>query len=420
MKRLIILFILFILFIPCFGQSASKELKLLQFSASVKDNLYNNIVPFWLNHSVDTINGGFWGTVDVYGNANPQSSKGLVLNARILWTFSALYLKDKTPEFLMMSKRAYHYLSDHFIDHTYGGAFFTVDKDGNPIDSTKYTYAILFVIYGLSEYHRATGDPEALELAKKVFLDLDKHAHDEQFLGYLEFFQRDWSAMPPGSRNAIGNADKLMNTLLHAMEAFANLYRVWKSPLLESRLKEVIVLTLEKGINPITKRQYYMFNRDWTSSAIYESYGHDIEGAWLMHDCAEVLGDKDLIERVKVACMGWAESTIEVFHPDGRLIYESVNGVSSGNTLQWWAQAEAVLGYMNAWKITGDEIWLDRAILVWQFTDKYIVDKEYGEWLFGLDRDGMVNRRTAKISAWKAPYHNGRMGLEVIRRTKID
>ena len=418
MKKIMIFSLLFFLIIPCFGQSESKEIKLLQLSASVENNLYNNIVPFWLKYSVDPINGGFYGTVDVFGNPTIDASKGLILNGRILWTFSALYLKDKAPEFLMMAQRAYKYLSDHFIDREYGGAYFMVDKDGNPENTLKYTYANLFVIYGLSEYYRATGDQSALELAKTVFSDLDKHAHDDQYLGYHEFFQRDWSEVPLGTRNAIGDADKLMNTNLHAMEAFANLYRVWKSPLLENRLKEVIVLTIDKGINPITHRQYYMFNRDWSNKADHESYGHDIEGAWLMLDCAEVLGDNALLERVKLACLNWAESTVEVLNPDGCLTYEAVNGVSSGFTQQWWAQAEAVLGYMAAWRMTGDEKWLDYAILVWQFTDKFIVDKEYGEWFYGIDRDGMVNKRNPKISAWKAPYHNGRMGLQVLNWTK--
>ena len=409
--------LLFFSFISCFGQSASKELKLLQLSASVENNLYNNIVPFWLKYSVDTINGGFFGSVDVVGNANVQSSKGLILNARILWTFSALYLKNQTPEFLMMAQRAYQYLSDHFIDREHGGAFYMVDKDGKPLSTLKYTYANAFLIYGLSEYYRATGNQDALELAKTVFNDLDKHTHDSQYLGYHELFQRDWSAVPPGTRNDVGDGEKTMNTTLHIMEAFGNLYRVWKSPLLESRLKEVIVVTLDKIINPNTHRQYYLFNRDWSSRVNVESYGHDIESSWLMLECAEILGDEAVLERVKVASLAMAESTLKALNPDGRLTYESVNGVSN-KTLQFWAQAEAVVGYVNAWELSGDEKWLDRAVLVWQFTDKYLVDRDNGEWFYGLDRDGMVNIRNGKVSAWRCPYHNSRMCLEVIRRAK--
>ncbi len=420
MKRLVIFSLLLLLLVPSFGQSAPKEkFKLLQLSAAVEDNLYNNIVPFWMKYSVDTINGGFFGAVDVYGKANPQSSKGLILNARILWTFSALYLKDKDPGFLMMAQRAYKYLSDHFIDREYGGAFYTVDKDGKPLSTLKYTYANAFLIYGLSEYYRATGDQGALELAKTIFTELDKHAHDAQYLGYHELFQRDWSAVPPGTRNDIGDADKSMNTTLHVMEAFGNLYRVWKSPLLESRLKELIVVTLDKIINPKTHRQYYLFNRDWSSKVNVESYGHDIESSWLMLECAEILGDKAVLERVKVASLAMAESTVEVLNPDGRLTYDAVDGITT-KTQQWWVQAEAVVGYVNAWQLTGDEKWLDRAMLVWQFTDKYLVDRDYGEWFYGLDRDGLINKRTGKVSAWRCPYHNGRMCLEVIHRAKMD
>ena len=419
MKRLIIFSLSVFLFMPFYGQSVSKErFKLLQLSASVEDNLYNNIVPFWMNYSVDTMYGGFFGAVDVTGNPNPRSSKGLILNARILWTFSALYMKDKAPDFLMMAQRAYKYLADHFVDREYGGAFYTLDREGNPASTLKYTYANAFLIYGLSEYYRATGDEEALELAKSIFNALDKNAHDAQYLGYHELFQRDWSAVPPGTRNDIGDADKSMNTTLHVMEAFGNLYCVWKSPLLESRLKELIVVTLDKIINPATKRQYYLFNRDWSSKVNVESYGHDIESSWLMLECAEILGDKAVIERAKAASLAMAESTIEVLHPDGRLTYETVDGETT-SYLQYWAQAEAVVGYINAWQLTGKEEWLDRAILVWQFTNKYLVDRDNGEWFHGLDRDGMVNLRTGKVSAWRCPYHNVRMCIEVIHRIKM-
>jgi len=389
---------------------------LKQLAAAVEDNLRTNIIPFWLDHSVDTINGGFFGVVDAKGQGDPQASKGLILNARILWTFSALYLMESDPRYKAMADRAYQYLDTYFIDKKFGGAFYTVDKDGNCLVDLKYTYANAFLIYGLSEYHRATGSSSALEQAKGVFNALEKYAHDRQYGGYMELFQRNWTAVPADIKNDIGDAEKTMNTSLHVMEAFANLYRVWKSPQLAERLEEMITLCLQKIINPETHRQFYLFNRDWTSTANIESYGHDIESSWLLVEAAEILGNEELIGQVKKTSVAMAEATLKALHPTGRLIYESIDGKNAGS-LQWWAQAEAIVGFVNAWQLSNDPTWIDRACLAWDFAEKNLIDNDYGEWYWGW-ADGKVVKTAPKVSAWKCPYHNGRMCMEVIRRAR--
>jgi mannobiose 2-epimerase len=403
--------------LSCHPNHAKNE-KLSQLAALVEENLYHNIVPFWTNNAVDKVNGGFYGAVDAVGVGDTAARKGLILNARILWTFSTLHLKDKDAKSLEMAKYAYEYLTTYFIDKKYGGGYYMVDNHGNVVNDLKYTYANTFVIYGLSEYYRATGNQEALELAKATFMALE-NAHDDKYLGYGEFYQRDWSAVLPGTRNEIANnAEKTTNTVLHEIESFANLYRVWKDPLLEKRLSELITVFLDKVINPVTKRQFCEFAADWTPLNNTESYGHDIEGAWLLYECAEILGNKDLIEKCKVACMDMAEATIVAIQPDGRMIYEMRDGRLI-NSVQWWVPAEAIVGLVNAWQLSGDEVWLDRALLVWQYTDRVLIDKENGEWYYGLDRDGKLIKGMSKVNAWKCPYHNARMCVEISRRAKM-
>lgn len=416
MKNLFILSLSILLIALSCQQDQSKN-KLILLSTAVEDNLYNNIIPFWTNYVVDEINGGFYGTVDAFGVGDTASTKGVILNARILWTYSALYIKDKDSKSLEMARRAYEYLVTHFIDQEYGGAFYMVDNQGHVVADNKNTYANSFVIYGLSEYYRAVGEETALEYAKTVFTVLDKYAHDETYGGYNEFFMRDWSPAP--TRNNI-EAGKTMNTSLHVMEALANLYRVWNDPLLESRLQEMITLFLDKIINPETHLQNYAFTRDWTTRSNIKSYGHDIESSWLLLESAEILGNEELIDRCKVTCLAMAEATVsEALGSDGRLIYETVNNNESVKFLQWWAQAEAIVGFVNAWQLSGDEVWLDRALLVWKYTDDTFVDKEHGEWYYGFDRNGVLDKSMVKVDAWKCPYHNSRMCMEVIRRAQL-
>ncbi|MDD4777105.1 MAG: AGE family epimerase/isomerase [Fermentimonas sp.] len=414
MKHYLILFITAVQFIAC-TQKFSTTDKLNHLAVSVEENLYENIVPFWLNHSIDSVNGGFFGTVDIEGNGDPEADKGLILNSRILWTFSSLYLKDGDENFLSVADRAFKYIEDYFIDKEFGGGVYTVDYTGTWINETKSTYANSFLIYGLSEYVLATGNQTALYYAQNTFLKLEENAHDSIYGGYGEIYNRDWTPVADGTRNEIGDAAMTMNTSLHVLESLTNMYRVWKSPVVKDRLQEMIIITLEKIINTETNRQFYFFDRDWKSIADIKSYGHDIECSWLLFEAAEVLGNKELTEKVKKASIAMAESTLEALNQDGSLTNETINGEDS-KSLQWWVQAEAVVGFINAWQLTNDEVWIDRALSVWKFTEDNFVDKEYGEWFWGFGNDGQLNKGAYKISAWKAPYHNSRMCTEVLRR----
>lgn len=414
MKYYILLFIIAVQFIACTQKFSTTE-KLNHLALSMEENLYDNVIPFWLNHSIDTVNGGFFGMVDAEGNGNTEAEKGLILNSRILWTFSSLYSKDGDERFLSVADRAFKYIKDYFIDREFGGGVYTVDNTGAWINETKSIYANSFLIYGLSEYVLATGNQTALDHAQNTFLKLDENAHDSLYGGYGEIYNRDWTPITDGTINEIGDAAKTMNTSLHILESLANLYRVWQSPIVKDRLQEMIIVTLEKIINPETNRQFYFFDRDWRSIADIKSYGHDIECSWLLLEAAEVLGNKDLIERVEKASIAMAESTLEALNQDGSLINESVDGNNS-KSLQWWVQAEAVVGFINAWQLTNDEVWIDRALSAWEFTEDNFVDKEYGEWFWGFGDDGQLNKSAPKVSAWKCPYHNSRMSLEVLRR----
>jgi mannobiose 2-epimerase len=390
------------------GQSQMKNEAATQLVTAVEENLYRNIVPFWINHAVDPVNGGFYGMVNAVGTGNATSPRAASLTARILWTFSALHRKDKDSTSLKTAQRAYQYLESRFIDKEYGGIYYMVDSHGNIVADKKDIFAHAFAIYGLSEYYQATEDTEALEQAKAIFTILDQHAHDSIHGGYYESFKRDWSVV---------EHNKTTGVILHEMEAFANLYRIWKSPLLENRLRELITIFLEKIINPVTHRQFCTLTADWRNLTDVESYGHDIQGAWLPLACAGILGHKDLIERCQKASLAMAEATLVALQPDGRMIAESVDG-KPVNSLSWWMPAEAIIGFVNAWQLTGDQAWIDRALLVWQYADRVLVDKEHGEWFYGIDRNGNVYENFPKVSEWKCPYHNSRMCLEVIQRLR--
>jgi cellobiose epimerase len=385
-----------------------------QFERELKDN----ILDFWLKHTIDEENGGFVGEIDQYMKINPNADKSLVLNARIVWTFATAYRFYKDERYLQLAERAYDYLLEHFEDKEYGGMYWMVDAKGQPSQTKKQVYGQAFTIYALSELFRATGKQAALDKAIELFRLLEKHSYDPVNLGYVEALARNWEAT--GDLSLSGkdlNEKKSMNTHLHVLEAYTNLYRVWQTEELEKKHKELIEVTLDHIVDPDTAHFKLFFNDEWESKNDHISYGHDIEGSWLLYEAAEVNGDAALLARVKDTAIKMAEATLnEGVDPDGGMINEADASGYTDTNKDWWPQAEAVVGFYNAYQLTGDEKYKEAALNSWNFIDRYIVDKADGEWFWSVTRDGKPTIGHGKVNAWKCPYHNSRACFEMIER----
>jgi mannobiose 2-epimerase len=378
--------------------------------------LRENILPFWMRNMPDRKNGGFIGRISGDGVPHADAPKGAILHARILWTFSAAYRIFDDPEYLKTADRAKGYLLTKFWDHKNGGIFWQLAADGTPLDTKKQIYALGFAIYGLSEYARATGDVEALEKAKELYYSIEKYSFDKSKNGYFEAFTDDWKEiedMRLSDKDA--NEKKTMNTHLHILEPYANLYRVWPSAELKTSLRNLLQIFLDKILDCETGHLRLFFDEDWTCKSKITSYGHDIEALWLMYEAANVLGDTDLIERVKAVVPLIAEATKEGLQPDGAMVYEKDEATGHvDNDRHWWVQAEAVVGFSYASVITGQQEYGEIAQKCWEFIQEKLVDKEQGEWFWSIKADGSVNRSDDKAGFWKCPYHNGRMCMEMI------
>ncbi|UCG50013.1 MAG: AGE family epimerase/isomerase [Phycisphaerales bacterium] len=388
------------------------------FAARVRKELDENILAFWLKHSLDTEHGGFIGRMSNDNTIQRNAPKGLVLNTRILWTFSAAYRFDKRPEYLKTAERAYDYLMEHFLDKEHGGAFWVLDNKGRPTDTSKELYGQSFVIYSLCEYFQATGSVAALKKAKELFRLIEKHCHDGANGGYYETFARDWSRAEK-ARLASGDAveHKTMNTHLHLLEAYAGLYRVWKAPKVKRRLRELIEVFRDHIIDPQTYHFKLFFDAGWRSTKDVVSYGHDIEGSWLLSEAADVLGDEELIREIRPLAVKMARAVYDHgFDSDGGLFYEGERGRITNRSKQWWPQAETVVGFLNAYQINRQEHFLEAARRCWGFIENHLVDRKNGEWLSTAPMTGRADPAAMKISEWKAPYHNARACLETLKR----
>ena len=392
--------------------------KITHLKAEVTEVLTTNILPYWINKMVDTTYGGFYGRIDGTEVCRPHAEKGAILHARMLWTFSAAYRLLKKEEYLDMATRAKRYIIDSFYDKTYGGIYWSLTHQGDPLDTKKQIYAIGFAIYGLSEYYRATADAEALTYAIHLFESIETHSFDKIKNGYCEALTREWGEiddMRLSEKDA--NERKTMNTHLHILEPYTNLYRVWKDERLKNQLRNLIFLFTDKILNKETHHLELFFDDDWNSKYSIVSYGHDIEASWLIHEAALELKDPAVLQYVEPLVQKIAEAATEGFTPEGGMIYERnlTNGHVDADR-HWWVQAETVVGYINLYQHFADEASLDKALACWEFTKSHLIDRVNGEWFWSLRADGTINHTDDKAGFWKCPYHNGRMCMEIMER----
>ena len=398
------------------GIAPEAQAKLRMLKKEVTENLTTNILSYWSSRMPDYTNNGFFGRIDSKEEVHSGADKGGILNARILWTFSSAYRITHDKSYLNLATRARDYIITNFIDSQYGGAFRSLKADGTPADTRKQLYTNAFFIYGLSEYCRATGDRSSLAEARKIFDLFEKHAADKEFNGYYESFTRDWQR--DNSNISGGRADKdekTMNTSLHIMEAYANLYRVSDDKAVGDRLRNIVEIFLDKIIDKETSHLICFLDRQWSSTSTVNSFGHDIECSWLLFEAADLLGDKNLTDRVREVSIRMVNAATEGYQPDGSMLSEKNYTTGLMETRRsWWEQAETVVGYLNAFELTGDESYLVRSLKCWEYIKQHFVDYKNGGWFTSVSEEGVAGGD--KAGFWICPYHNGRMCMEVMER----
>lgn len=415
----------------------------------MREVLENNILSFWINKMQDTENGGFYGQMKGDGTLVKDAPKGGILNARILWSFSAAYRVLQKAEYLDAATRAQEYIVEHFLDTAFGGTYWSLNANGTPLDTKKQFYALGFMLYGMTEYVRAVSPllddadngiydnaETALKVAMHLYAMIEEHAFDPEYNGYIEAQTREWGEIADMRLSELdANFPKSQNTHLHIIEPYTNLYRMInelravESPLctflpaefeesVEQALRNLITIFTDKILNPETHHLDLFFEMNWTRGAgQLESYGHDIECSWLMHEAALVLGDKDVLEKVEPIVQLVAKASEKGLNADGSMTHEA--NLDTGHIdadRHWWVQAENVVGWMNIYQYFHDDSALEKAQAGWKYIKDNLIDHELGEWYWSRDPEGNINKTDDHAGFWKCPYHNSRMCLEIMER----
>ncbi|AYL94099.1 AGE family epimerase/isomerase [Mucilaginibacter celer] len=398
-----------------------QQLDVLTTLQSELNDELNNILSYWINNAVDDVNGGFWGKIDNDNVITADAPKGSVLNARILWSFSAAYNQNPDEVYLQMANRAYDYIQTYFVDDEFGGVYWSVDYRGQKQDTKKQVYANAFVIYALSKYFIASGKESAKTEAVELYKLLVDKSYDIDKTGYFEAFTRDWQPIDDLRLSAKdANEKKTMNTHLHVLEGYSNLYRIWPDESLKKQIETIINNFFDHFIDAVNHHLVLFFEEDWTRKSDMVSFGHDIEATWLLLEAAEVIGNHELILKAREVCIAIAEVTIKGLDTDGGLWYEyEPEADHLIKEKHWWVQAEAMVGFYNAWQVSGDKKYLELAVANWAFIKNKILDKQNGEWFWGIKADGSIMPGEDKAGLWKCPYHNSRACLEIIKRINV-
>ncbi|WP_226670378.1 AGE family epimerase/isomerase [Metabacillus litoralis] len=382
----------------------------------IKNHLTDHILPFWINLRDDE-NGGFYGKVNYDLTIDKKAEKGGIAASRFLWSFSAAYRMTKNEEYLQYAHHLYKFLIDKVFDHEHQGLFWLVDYQGNPIEDQKHVYTQSFGVYALSEYYRATNNEEALQYATELFNLIETKGFDSVNNAYKEEFGREWNELPNEKLSENGIiADVTTNTHLHVLEAYTNLYKASPTDEVKKRLINLIEIFYEKIYDKETKYLNVFFDKNWNSLMPLKSYGHDIEASWLIDDALKALGleEEKYISMVIDIAYNIAETAVV---EDGSLVNEQHDD-KIDFTRVWWVQAEAMVGFQNAYERTKDEKFLKLIDGLWEYTKNNLVDpREGGEWFWSIEPDGKPTER-AVGEPWKTPYHNSRFCLEMIERNE--
>jgi len=402
------------------------------------DNELKSILGYWMKYAVTPEKEDFYGAVDLNNAPVPGVDKTCVLVARILWTFAAaakFYEKegndDLAAEYGATADLAYKVFTEQFHDEEQNGFFMSVTPEGEIADDIKHTYAQAFAIYALAKYYQYKADDEVMIFLQQMFATVESKTKDPDGPGYLEAFSRDWKPITE-NRMADNNEPKSMNTHLHILESYAALYAVWPDVKVKKRLRDLLDIFLQKIIRPEGHLGIFFDEQfeEVESTRGICSFGHDIEGSWLLWEAAHSLNEPKMLDQYRPVVLKMVDAIDRVaVDKDGGLFLESSRfGSHIRTNKHWWPQAETLVGFMNAYQMTSDKKYAATVKLTWQFIDTHLIDHEGGEWFTKLNRLGKpflveppddpspYYRNDWKVDPWKCPYHNGRACLEMLLR----
>ena len=402
------------------------------FLKEVSHHLHNELIPFWMTHGEDKEYGGFLTYLDRNGNPTGETLKTLICQTRMIYTASSAHRAGLGGGYFLDSARqGVEFLIKHFWDHEFGGWIWTTERDGTPVNQSKIGYGQSFGIYCLSEYARASNDPRGLEWALKTYQVLQTEAADNYAGGYYEFLERDWAKKRPG---VYGGDRKSLDVHMHLMEAFTNHYEATGEARHRRDACDVIDLLFRHMIHPKYGTGIAQFAFDWTPlrAIIFKnvwgsdrdvddqegrpldntSFGHNVEFAWLLNHSIRILGleldrYKEPMRKIFDHCVKYG-----IDWERGGVYCEGPNdGPARERNKEFWQQAEALIGFLDACLLFGPDKYFDAYENVHRFVMDHVINHAVGEWFPLFDENNNLVWDYMG-HAWKINYHTVRAAIQ--------
>lgn len=389
---------------------------LINYKTAVEAEL-KAILEWWMTNITNQQQTSFHGEINAFNQPVENMPISLVMQSRLLWTFSSAYTITQNKAYLQFADTIYQYLVQHFTDKTFGGMYWSVKQNGEPDLDKKQMYGLSFAIYGLSAFYEVSNNAATLSNAEELFRLIEEKSFDSINGGYLECLQRDWSLIEDVRlSDKDENAIKSMNTHLHIIEAYTKLYAVNKNPAVAKAIQLLLANFSDHIIDAESFQQKLFFEKDWRSTSMVVSFGHDIEASWLLYESAVILDESALASDYAKLSVNMAKVVARNIDVSGAVVneYDAATGIYH-KEIHWWQQAEAMVGFFNAFEISGDVNFLHYSLRSWDYINHHLIDREYGEWHWGYAANGEMLKKE-KAGFWKCSYHNSRACMEIAQR----
>ncbi|MBO5482234.1 MAG: AGE family epimerase/isomerase [Spirochaetaceae bacterium] len=386
-------------------------------------NLNNCIISFW-KRMKDEEFGGFFESLDNNLNLFKKANKSSIQTCRILWFFSNAYLLTKNEECREYAKHAYQFLNSHLIDKEFGGVFWEVSYDGSAPDTTKTAFSISYAILALASFAKINVEKDSEEAKNQAF-ELQKLLEEKYFTenGYIEVLKRDFTSFEKGkiffSKGNYGGS-KTMNTILHVIEAYTQLYEYFPNSFTENKLIYLLTFFENKCFNKEEKSLNIFFDDDFNKANDYISYGHEAEASFLLRKACEILEksgiqNKELFEKIEKMCSSLTENIFSNAYEDGSVVDEVYDEEVKQRRI-YWVQADSLLSFFYEAYKNNKEKYLVASKEIWNFIKNNLIDsRKESEWLYMVLKNNKKSERPIVFS-WKAPYNNARMCFEILKK----
>lgn len=363
-----------------------------------------NVINFWSTKVIDQKNNGFYGACDFYGKPLKEANKGVVLNARLLWSFAKISNQLKTDEYTSIVQRSYKYLQSFFKDADFGGVYWELNFKGIPLNTNKKSIAQAYTLLALSEVYLLNKKEEIKEECLKLYNCIEENFYNKEENFYKNTLTREFKVIEEDVSLTLG-------THLHIIEAYTNLYKINKSVIVKESIENLLNIIIRKFLKSNEYCEIELSKND-DSLTTHISFGHNVEVPCILLEACAIIRTDKYVGFLKNKLIKYSEEVIHLINRTGGVyLFKNIKNNTYVKEYQWWMQTESLIAFQTLSELTSNKVYSNILEVLWTFIKNHFIDIENGEWYEKLDTN-KIPMKENKITMWKSPYHIIRMYIK--------